>query len=199
MIACDLRIGNTLSGIDLWVLEDRSSSVEDSLEPQRRELELILEKSKHKDDDIHYVDFARNVIQRGKSDKGSFSSPRDQTNLKQAVEYVLTQINRSKTSRILVLSDGFSTEPLEGLSEKLSSNQVALDYRIIATESSEDYSVARVNAPSRVSTNEGFLVEITVKGSRPAEVPYALIKGTKAAKKGIVKIENGLGIIRFFR
>ena len=197
LIACDLRIGSTKSGIDLWLLEDRSASIEESLEPRRRELEIIVERSRKSDDRIYYVDFAREVIERGKSDKGEFSSKRDQSNLKQAIEYILTQIDQSKTNRILLLSDGYSTEPLEGITEKLNNLQVALDYRLIEREYDADFSLERIKLPAHVLTGEGFLVEITVRGDVDAKVPYALVRGKEVVKQGLVNVEKGIGVIRF--
>lgn len=106
-------------GLDLWVLADRSASASTSVEPRLAEWERILERSKGADDRIFIVDYAAEAALR---DPGAFSEltgSLDGTRTMLAAKYALSQMAAGRACRLLVLTDGFSTEPPGELPELL--------------------------------------------------------------------------------
>jgi len=58
------RLRLASGGLDLWVLADRSDSAAAAMGQQAKEIETILEKSRGREDRVHYVDFAGEAVRR---------------------------------------------------------------------------------------------------------------------------------------
>jgi hypothetical protein len=56
------------SGLDLWVLTDRSDSAAGAMDAQAREIETIPDRSRETDDRVFYVDFAGEAVRRDRGD-----------------------------------------------------------------------------------------------------------------------------------
>ena len=111
-------------GLDLWVMVDRSDSVWDLLRPRVVEWETILSKSKGPDDHLFFVDFAAEAVTRGAEMKAGaggqqYDGLRNATRLNSAAAFALAQMPPDRAARMLALTDGYSTEPLDGLAERL--------------------------------------------------------------------------------
>lgn len=189
-------------GLDLWVLVDQSDSAKEQMEPRLPEWESILEKSRGSADRLHFVDYAGESVKRGaqlSSGPGGtlYSGPRSTTRLHSAVLYTLNQLQGDRASRLLVLSDGYSTEPLEGLTERLLRSDVPLDYRLTTAPAGADYRVAGFRLPSRVQLNEAFLAELVVLGTEDATIPVEIFRNEQSIGKREVEITNGIGRLRF--
>lgn len=184
------------SGLDLWVLVDQSSSAEDSLHPNLREWEALLQRSRGADDRILYVDYADESILRGEDETLAFSGNRERTRTASAIRFALNRMASDRASRLLVLSDGYSTEPLAGLGEPLAGQRVPLDFRLAGAPGATDYRVVNVEAPNRVQPSEPFLLELTVAGRPNATVPFRLYLNGKPAGSGSVEVADGRGAAR---
>ncbi|HEY5742937.1 MAG TPA: hypothetical protein VIS99_10390, partial [Terrimicrobiaceae bacterium] len=188
----ELRRG--IAGQDLWVLVDRSASASETVEPRRSEMERILQANKKAIDRIYFVDFASSPVLRDPA--APFEASSAQTRLRLAVEFVLGKRAPERASRVLVLTDGMSTEDLAGLAEELQEANVALDIRLLSATTSEDYSIESIQAPERVQPGEGFLINVQAAGTNDTEVPYeALCDGEKVGG-GKVSFQGGKGHIR---
>ncbi|MCB0311600.1 MAG: VWA domain-containing protein, partial [Bdellovibrionales bacterium] len=184
------------AGLDLWVLVDRSSSVEELLTPRLSEFESILEKSRGVDDSIRYVDFAKSVMLRATGEEHEFHESRDHTNLAQAIQFALANTRSNRHSRMLLLSDGYSTESLDAILESLINQHVSLDVRLISKVARSDFSVEALKVPSTVQPTEPFLIEAVVRGETDGKVSYRVLQNGEILTKGAVSIINGLGVIR---
>lgn len=188
------EVRRTSSGLDLWVLVDRSASAAEGLEPRRAEIEGLLESNKKPDDRIFYVDFASAPVLR---ETGVVFEPgRSETRLRLAAEYALGRMESGRSARILVLTDGFSTEDLGGLTGQLREAGVSMDLRLVVPESGGDYYVERLLAPSRVRPGEAFLLEVRAGGSPDATVPYEVLCNGESVGRGSVDIRGGRGSVR---
>ncbi|WP_050029814.1 VWA domain-containing protein [Verrucomicrobium sp. BvORR034] len=187
--------------LDLWVLVDQSESAGDLLGPRISEWETILEKSRRPSDRLHFVDFAGEAVTRGaqiRAGSGTqYAGPRGATRLKSAASYTLAQIPESRASRLLVLTDGFSTEPLDGLAERLREQGVPLDYRLAAQSTVGDWRIAALALPRRVQLREAFLAEVVVLGDRDGKIPVELTRNGQSIGRRDVEVINGVGRLRF--
>ena len=138
------RVGN--SGLDLWVLVDRSDSIAAAAAAQGPEISTILERSKPGADRIFYIDFAVDACRRDEGDP-DLPGGTGQTRTGNALDLALGQLFPDRSARFLVLTDGYATEPLGNVAEKILRSGVPLDYRILGQGSVEDYRIDAVEGP----------------------------------------------------
>ncbi len=193
---CDPQIRVGGGGLDLWVLVDRSDSAATFSAAQAPEVAAILEKSRGRNDRVFYVDYAVDAQRRDQGDpvlRGGSS----RTNTASALDFTLGQIRDGRPARLLVLSDGFSTEPLGEVAEKVLRRGVPLDYRLLGEGTGEDVRVHSVETPARVLPGEAFLVEFSLLGRGDGEVPWEVWRGgEKPAASGVARLHDGAARVR---
>lgn len=188
------EVRRTASGLDLWVLMDRSASAQEALEPRRAEMEKLLENNREADDRIFYVDYAASPVQRGTAT--SFESGLGETRLRLAAEFALARREKGRAARLLVLTDGYSTEDLGGLAGKLREARAPLDFRLVLGGSGEDFRIERLKAPERVRPGEGFLLEVRAQGTKDGDVPYEILRDGKRVSEGMMNFRSGRALLR---
>ena len=187
-------------GLDLWVLVDRSDSARDLLQPKLGEWEIILERSKKPADRLHFVDFADEAVTRGaqiRAGSTDFAGGTRATRLNAAAGHALAQMRPDRAARLLALTDGYSTEPLDGLSERLSKQGVPLDFRLTSQEAKNDWRIAAFALPRRVQLREAFLAEVVVLSNVDGTVPLELARNGVSIGRRQVEVVNGVGRLRF--
>lgn len=194
---CDPRLSRFGPGLDLWVLVDQSSSAETARAAHQNEIEGLLESSKSSVDEIHYVDYAEAPQLRENQSDHTYDGNRDATRLSDAIEFSLANMAPNRTARMLVLTDGYSTEPLAGVEARLRSQQVPLDYRLLESPATQDYQVDFLRTATRVRPGEPFLIELQVSGIPNASVPYEIFRDGQGIGRGKLEVREGLGSLRF--
>jgi hypothetical protein len=182
------------AGMDLWVLVDRSDSAQGSVEPRRVEMERILEANRTATDRLYFVDFASSPVLRDAA--AAFEAGSTETRLRLAVEFALGMRATDRSTRILVLTDGLSTETLAGLAGRLHDSRVSLDVRLLSEADGEDYGIESVRAPERVRPGEGFLIEMRAVGAADAEIPYEVLHDAQKVGEGIASFKDGKALVR---
>lgn len=195
------RVRRQGDGLDLWVLVDQSESGWDDLAPRLQEMETILEKSRGVDDRIIHVDFAdesqpRGALVRSGAAATEYAGRRSATRLASAISHVLGLMPADRAARILAITDGYSTEPLDRIADKLLAKGVALDVRLPPRREVDDFAVTAFRAPRRVQAREGLLAEVVVRG-RDATVPLEILRDGKPIGTQQVEIREGVGRVRF--
>jgi hypothetical protein len=188
------EVRRTASGLDLWVLMDRSASAQETLEPRRAELEKLLENNRGADDRIFYVDYAASPVLRGTAQ--SFEASPDESRLRLAAEFALARKEKHRSARLLALTDGYSTEDLEGVAGKLREAGSPLDFRLVPPEPGEDYRLERLRAPERVRPGEGFVLEARAQGTKDGDVPYEILSDGVRVGEGVLTFRNGRALLR---
>ncbi len=188
-------------GLDLWVLVDRSDSASDLLGPKLPEWETLLMRSKGAADRLRQVDFATEAVVRGAQmgsgpDGQKYAGPTHSTRLNSAALHALSQLDPKRASRLLVLTDGISTEPLEGLADRLIAQEVAMDYRLAVREGAGDWRIADLVLPRRVQLQQAFLIEAVVLGDRDGAVTVELLRDDQPLAKQEVEVIDGVGRLR---
>ena len=189
------RLRLASSGLDLWVLADRSESAAAAMATQSREIETILEHARGTDDRVFYVDFAGEFVRRDRGDP-VFEGALHQTRTGAALEYTLGEMAAGRAARLLVVTDGFATEPLGLAAEKVLRSRVPLDYRLLTESAAADWRVAGLVAPPRVLAGESFIVEFTIAGQGDGEVPWEVSRAGRVAASGTAQARGGVAHVR---
>ena len=202
LLLAEPRVRRQGDGLDLWVLVDRSESGWEELAPRLPEMETILEKSRGVDDRIFFVDFAAEAQTRGalvRSGPGAtdYAGRRTATRLAAAVSHALGQMPADRSARILAITDGYSTEPLDRVADKLLQKEVALDLRLPPRQEVDDFALAAFRGPRRVQAREALLAEVVVRGRRDALVPLEILRDGRPIGKREVEVREGMGRVRF--
>ena len=188
-----VRVGG--GGLDLWVLVDRSDSVAAPAATQAPEVAAILEKSRGHDDRVFYVDYAVDAQRRDQGD-AVLRGGTERTRTANALDFALGQMAPERSARLLVLSDGYATDELASVAEKVLRRGVPLDYRLLGAGLAEDVRVGAVEVPARVLPGEAFLVEFSLAGRGDGDVPWQVWRGDKTAASGVARLKNGLARVR---
>jgi uncharacterized membrane protein len=194
---CDPQLSRFGRGLDVWVLVDQSSSAADALAAHETEIEDLLARSKGSSDTLHFIDFAESAEERETESDRVYEGNRDSTRMATAIEVALARMKPDRAARLLVLTDGYSTEPLSGLEYRLRTQQVPLDYRLLESPDLQDYQVDFLHTAPRVRPGEPFLVELQVSGHPDASVPYEIFCDGQSIGRGNVAVTDGTGSLRF--
>ncbi len=195
---CDPRIRLKSGGIDLWVLLDQSASAREMVEAGSQEWRTLLERSRPSDSHrLHFIDYADEAIPLGDAETAVYPGNRNLTRTDLALRDALARVNPKRHNRILLFSDGYSTEPLTGISEKLATAGVPLDYRLLSAPEKTDYQVTEVTAPDRTQLGEPYVVEISVSGTDDGIVPLTMTRDGQTLFTREIEIVDGTGSFRF--
>jgi uncharacterized membrane protein len=198
LLLCDPRLVWKSGGMDLWVLMDRSRSAQDLVDSGELEWRTLLERTRPGESHrLHLLDYASEVIPLGAGENALYSGNRDRTRTALALQEALARMDPKRHNRLLVFSDGYSTEPLADVAAKLIAAGVPLDYRLVRSPESRDYRVASVEMPERVQLGEPYVVEIRLVGTPDGKVPLEIYRGTNRLYEGEVEVSDGIGRFRF--
>ena len=182
-------------GLDLWVLVDRSPSAADGMAARLPEWEALLERSKGADDRLFYVDYSDVPVVRAEG-TDDFSDTVHATRTRLAIQYALSQMGRDRAAHLLALTDGFSTEPLSGVAERLVHQGVSLDYRLVTLPDATDYGITDLRLPARSQPGEPFILELDVAGTPDGVVPFTVSRDGQPLRTGQVTVRSGRGRAR---
>lgn len=186
-------------GMDLWVLLDSSTSAEKPMAKGLNELEKLIEKSRGKEDRVFYLNYAGEVMRRGAEGAEIYDRNRGHTRTGLAVTQALAFAQREgagRPARVLAFTDGYSTEPLTGIAEKLTRQGVELDYRLTRDPEPTDFRIAAMRIPSRAQLGEPFLVEIEVRGTTDGKVPVTVRRNGRELQVADADVKLGTGTLR---
>jgi hypothetical protein len=183
--------------LDLHVLLDRSDSTEDLVDRNLPEWRKLLEQSKPKrQDTLRWVNYGAEVADLG-SDGATFTGSRKLTRTALALSSIAAQADDAKPARVLLFTDGFSTEPLAEAAEQLRAQGIPVDFRLIRDETQLDYRLTRLQVPPRAQVGEPFLISLLVRGSTDGEVPLVISRSGRKLTETTVQIRDGVGTVEF--
>ncbi len=185
------------NSLDLYVLLDRSDSTEDLIDKGLPEWQRLLEASKpSRRDTLHFINYASEVAEVG-ADGSSFTGSRKLTKTALALQSIAAQKDEKRPSRVLLFTDGYSTEPLQEAAAQMQAQGIPLDFRLIRDETENDSRIARMGFPERVQVGEPFLISITVKGSSDGTFPLILRRNGQTLTESSVTLVNGQATVEF--
>ena len=185
------------NSLDLYVLLDRSDSTEDLIDKGLPEWQRLLEASKpSRRDTLHFINYASEVAEVG-ADGSSFTGSRKLTKTGLALQSIAAQKDEKRPTRVLLFTDGYSTEPLQEAAAQMQAQGIPLDFRLIRDETENDSHIARLGFPERVQVGEPFLISITVKGSSDATFPLILRRNGQTLTESSMTLVNGQATVEF--
>lgn len=191
------RIRKQQNSLDLHVLLDRSDSTEDLIDKGLPEWQRLLEKSKPgRNDTLRFINYGAEVAELG-ADGSSFTGSRRLTRTGLALSSIAAQADEKRPSRVLLFTDGYSTEPLHEAAAQLQARGIPLDFRLIRDEKEKDFRLSRLSFPERVQIGEPFLISITVRGATDATFPLILRRNGQTLTESSVTLANGLATVEF--
>jgi len=199
LLLADPRVNRQQDALELWVLLDRSDSTEDLIDQRLPEWKKLLESSKPtRHDKLHFIDYAAEVVeQKPGTETAIYTGNRKLTRTNLAIQNVLALAPADRPSRVLIFTDGYSTEPLVESAAKLASQGVPVDFRLVREEVTDDFRVARLHTPARTQIGEPFVLGVTVRGFTDTEVPLVIKRNGKTLSETTVKIIDGTGQAEF--
>lgn len=185
------------NALELIVLLDRSDSTEDLIDKSLPEWTRLLETSKPgRKDKLRFVNYAAEVADAG-IDGSSFTGSRKQTRTGLALSNLMAQVDEKMPTRVLLFTDGYSTEPLNEAAEQMKKRGVPLDYRLVREETIEDARVARLQFPERVQVGEPFLISVLVRSNKDEAVPLVIKRNGQTLVQTDLVIKDGVGTAEF--
>ncbi|NNC90323.1 MAG: VWA domain-containing protein [Akkermansiaceae bacterium] len=198
LLLADPQLTRNDSALDLWVLLDRSESTEDLVDKGLPEWKELLRRAKpSRRDELRFVDYASEVLEQGEGEAAIYTGSRKLTRTNLAVQNVLALADAGRPARVLVFSDGFSTEPLVEAAAKLKARGIPLDYRLVREDTTDDFSVARLELPTRSQMGEPFVLGIAVRGFTDTILPLRVYRDGQLLTETEVTIEDGVGKVEF--
>ena len=191
------RIQMQENALDLIVLLDRSESTEDLVDKGLPEWTRLLENAKPgRKDTLRFVNFAAEVADAG-IDGSSFTGSRKLTKTGLAVSNVMAQVDGKRPTRLLLFTDGYSTEPLTEAATQLGKRGVPMDFRLVRDETTRDLRLARLSFPERVQVGEPFLISVLLRGNEDGKVPLILRRNGQTLVETEVEIKDGTATAEF--
>ena len=185
------------NSLDLYVLLDRSDSTEDLIDKGLPEWQRLLESAKpSRRDTLHFINYASEVAEAG-ADGSSFTGSRKLTKTGLALQSIAAQADEKRPSRVLLFTDGYSTEPLQEAAAQMQARGIPLDFRLVREETENDFRIARIGFPERVQVGEPFLISITVRGATAATFPLILRRNGQTLTESSVTLVNGQATVEF--
>lgn len=192
------------SPMDLWLLADMSSSTGGQIEAAMPEIRSLVEDEKQMSGDrLREVHFAAESVEISPgSDAVLASDDRFLTRTALAVQSAVARgagdaETAGRPSRVLVVTDGYSTEPLAGLAPALARANIPVDFRIVPPPSATDVRVERLTTPSRVQPGEPFLVEAELMGNLTDPLAVKLFRDGVEVATREVTLRNGSAKLQF--
>ncbi len=194
----DPKAGLQPEGSDLWVLVDQSASTADLAAASLPEWEQLLAGSRpSRNHDVQWIDFAADAIPRTPGTNPAFPGNRSLTRTALAIRTALALRNPDKPSRLLALTDGFSTESLAGTAAELAAAGVPLDVRLLSTPSGSDFAVRSLSVPPRARPSEPFLIEADISGPADLSIPLTLLRNGTVIHQSSTQLTGGRARPRF--
>ncbi|MGE9269200.1 MAG: VWA domain-containing protein, partial [Verrucomicrobiales bacterium] len=172
-------------------------STEDLVDQGLPEWERLLEKSKpRRRDEMRLLDYAAEIVEHG-TDGSTFTGSRRLTRTGLALSHVAALAEEDQPARILLFTDGYSTEPLQEAANLLKARGIPLDFRLIRDETLDDYRVARIELAERAQVGEPFLFSVLVRGSLDGKVPLTIRRAEQVLIQTEIELVNGVGRAEF--
>jgi len=183
--------------LDLWVLLDQSASTEDRIEQSLGEVRAILDKKRpNAQCQLRYIDFAAGAMARVEG-RGASELDKGESRLRTALHTAASLADPDHASRVLVLSDGQSTEPLDGAESRLNALEIPVDIRLLPRPDSDDWRITGFEAPPMVRPLEPVPIGVEVKGPASGSATLRITRDGVTALEQEITLADGKARLDF--
>jgi hypothetical protein len=198
LVIADPCIQRRRDVLDIHVLLDRSESTGDLIDKGLPEWKQLLESSKpSRRDTLTFYNYAAEVLESG-VDGSEFTGARGLTRTGLALSTIAAGLDPKRPARMLVFTDGYSTEPLDEAAAMLEARGVPVDFRLVRDDNPNDIRVAGLRMPPRAQAGEAFLLGVELRGRGPdQEVPLLIRRNGTTLLETSLSFRNGRAMAEF--
>ncbi len=191
------KIKLSQSGTDLYILLDRSASAKAMVENHWEEMNTLLTKSKSSRDNLYVIEYAKEAKLLTSNQNEVFDTSPNSTHTSNAAHLALSLSDPHKTTRLLVVSDGYSTESLESLEERLHKSKTPMDLRLLIPEAIEDTKISEFITPQNVQAGQPYQLQIRLEGKVGSSTPLEIFRDGQSVKKSTVIFKDKWAYVQF--
>ena len=200
---CGFAVRLRMQAGTVVVVADRSRSMPLDSESRHKEAIDLIHASKASESNLAVVSFGRTAAIEQSPQSGKFAGfvsevHDDASDLNGAIETALSLIPQDSPGRILLLSDGRWTgkTPSEAAA-RAAGRGIAIDYRLIQRDTTNDIAITHVDAPDVVAPGESFMLAAWINSPIQEEVSFELMRGNQRLASGRRKAPSGLSRLIF--
>jgi hypothetical protein len=109
----------------------------------------------------------------------------DASDLSAGLDRALSLVPEDEPAHILVMSDGrWTGDDPAAKAMEAAARGIAVDYRYLARDQGNDLAVTRVDVPSRVNSEQGFLITAWYQTDLAQPITYRLTRGETLLAEG---------------
>ena len=185
------------------VVADRSHSMPPDSEAKQKEAIDLIQDAMGSDVNLAVISFGRAAAIEQSPQTGKFAGfvnevHGDASNLNGAIEKAMALIPRDAPGRLLLLSDGrWTGKDPSGIAAQATARSIALDYRPMQRDSTNDVAISHIDAPEVVNPGESFMLATWVHAPVPSEISFELLRGNQRLAVGTRKVASGLSRLIF--
>lgn len=192
----DFQIRDNKNGTELLLLLDQSDSARNAVQLAEKEVLHLLGQGRGEKDLLTVIDFAKGSRLRAER-LGSFEDNLNHSRIASAIRHALSIAKADHFTRILLLTDGASTESLDGLASLLADSEAVLDYRFVSTPGVFDARAELARIPKQVLPGEPFLIDMEAEAGGLESVQLQLYRDGTLLRQSTLSSPNGLQRFRF--
>ncbi len=195
ILLCEPVVQRSPKGLDLWVLFDCSQSVPSEFRKQMNEWSRLLHQSKGSADRLTFLPFAKDVYELNEI-SWKYHGPETETRLGLALRTALERMNPQSANRILVFSDGYSTDALRDAEIELQKRQISVDSRTLEVRTDQDVQIQNLQIPPVTTPKENYLITFQVSGKPGTPVPYRVMRDGQRIYEATLELKTNLEQVR---
>ena len=185
------------------VVADRSQSMLPDSEAKQKEAIDLIQGAMGNNVNLAVLSFGRDAAIEQSPQTGKFAGfvnevHGDASDLNGAIEKAMALIPRGAPGRLLLLSDGrWTGKDPSGVAAQAAARSIALDYRSMQRDSTNDVAISHIDAPEVVTPGESFMLAVWVRAPVPSEVSFELLRGNQRLAVGTRQVPSGLSRLIF--
>ena len=185
------------------VVTDRSQSMPPDSEAKQKEAIDLIQGAMGNNVNLAVLSFGRDAAIEQSPQSGKFAGfvnevHGDASDLNGAIEKAMALIPRGAPGRLLMLSDGrWTGKDPSGVAAQAAARSIALDYRSMQRDSTNDVAISHIDAPEVVTPGESFMLAVWVRAPVPSEVSFELLRGNQRLAVGTRQVPSGLSRLIF--
>ena len=200
---CGFAVRLRMQAGTVVVVADRSRSMPLDSESRHKEAIDLIQTSKASESNVAVVSFGRTATIEQSPQSGKFAGfvsevHDDASDLNGAIEAALALIPQDSPGRVLLLSDGRWTgkDPSE-VAAQAAARGIAIDYRLIQRDTTNDIAITHVDAPDVVAPGESFMLAAWINSPIQDEISFEFMRGSQRLASGRRRVPSGLSRLIF--